>query len=133
MFNVDGVTTYTYGNTRQILANAKLHNGFSIRCADTGVVAGADGKKWIKAGTPMAGSLDDLFGTTTPWTADLTGTGTNVKGVLIHDVEVTKGAGNGSLLTFGFVNKRRVDTDVAAMYTAAVATAIPMVQFVSTN
>ena len=159
---------------------------------DSGVDAGSDGRKVVKAGTPMYGSLVDrdtpflissssvdakatatvsgtgvtaatvtastfstgvsgvsgtyVFtydGTATKWKLDgnaidniatsygITVTGsaangdtitvvftaayeTKPVGVLLHDVDVTAGDDNGTLLIFGFVNINRLDTDTAA-------------------
>lgn len=42
--------------------------------------------------------------------------------VLLHDVDVSNGAANGTALIFGFVNINRLDADVQAMVTAGVNT-----------
>lgn len=74
-----------------------------------------DGKKIVKAGTPMGGNLTAR---TTPFTKDTS----TPKGVLLHDVDVTDGNANGTLLIFGFVNLERLDTTTAALITDTVKT-----------
>ena len=83
----------------------------------------ADGAKSIvKAGTPVTGSLDAR---TTPFTAAVTTSGaSNAVGVLLHDVDVTNGNANGTLLIFGFVNTNRLASTVQALITSEVKTAL---------
>jgi hypothetical protein len=44
--------------------------------------------------------------------------------VLLHDVDVTDGNVNGTVLIFGFVNTNRLESDVQAKITSAVKTAL---------
>ena len=76
-----------------------------------------NGRKIVKAGTPMAGSLE-ARGTA------FTKASEGVVGVLLHDVDVTAGAENGTLLIFGFVDLNKVDTATAALITSGVKTAL---------
>lgn len=48
----------------------------------------------------------------------------NANGIILHDVDVTTGNANATLLIFGFVNTNRLDTDVAIKITPAVKTAL---------
>lgn len=72
-----------------------------------------NGRKVVKAGTPLSG---DLAARNTAFVkaADTTNPAT---GVLLHDVDVTDGDNNGTLLVFGFVNLERLDTATAALIT----------------
>lgn len=117
MLNRSGVAKATYAATKQILAN--VEHQVSVGCIvpqTLGVTVGT--KKIAKAGTPIK---IDLMNLQTPATkADGT---TALNAVLLHDVDVTTGSANGTALVFGFVNVKRVDTDVAtAITTAAAAT-----------
>lgn len=117
MLNRSGVAKATYAATKQILAN--VEHQVSVGCIvpqTLGVTVGT--KKIAKAGTPIK---IDLMNLQTPATkADGT---TALNAVLLHDVDVTSGSANGTALVFGFVNVKRVDTDVAtAITTAAAAT-----------
>lgn len=189
-------------NTKQILFCTDPQVSVGIIVDDTGVNAGDDGRKIVKAGTPMYGSLLDratpftITGSDTDPTATATVVGTGVTaatvtaatfatavnnvggtypfvyqengsagagwyksgrygweitdltdygivvtgtpansdgvqvqftaavddkatGVLLHDVDVTDGDDNGTLLIFGFVNIDRLDADVQTAITTA--------------
>lgn len=72
-----------------------------------------NGRKIVKAGTPLSGDLT-ARNTAFVKAADTTNPAT---GVLLHDVDVTDGDNNGTLLVFGFVNLERLDTATAALIT----------------
>lgn len=113
MLNHSGVSSTTYGATKQILANVELQS--SVGCIvpqSLGVAVGA--KKIAKAGTPI--QIDLLNLQTVAKKADAA---TAFNAVLLHDVDVTLGNANGTALVFGFVNVNRVDADVAAAITTA--------------
>lgn len=117
MFNRSGVQTNTYAATRQILANVELQS--SVGCivpASLGVVVGT--KKIAKAGTPIKVDLLNLQTVAQAANGEVA-----MNAVLLHDVDVTNGNANGTALVFGFVNVSRVETDVAALITAAQANA----------
>lgn len=119
MLNRDGITKTSYGAPKQILANVDLQS--SVGCIvdqAVGVVVGA--KKVAKAGTPIKIDMANLQ---TPATA-----GEDENAVLLHDVDVTDGAANGTALVFGFVNVSRLDSDVQAKVTPG--TPVGMVQFI---
>lgn len=73
----------------------------------------------IKAGTPMSGSLEAR---TTPFTKATTDA--PAVGVLLHDVDVSNGNNNATLLINGYVNLDRLDTAVAALITEDIKTAL---------
>lgn len=101
----------------QILFNTEPQVSVGIVVSDSGVTANAEGKKIVKAGTPLTGNLEARN------TAFTAGT-SNAVGVLLHDVDVTNGAENGTLLIFGFVNLDRLDSTTAALITSEVKTAL---------
>lgn len=120
MFNKTGIHTESAGAPVQILYNVQNQMSVSVQVASSaGSVEG--GKTIVKAGTPLAG---DLTARGTAFTAPVAASeGVTAKpavGVLLHDVDVTDGAANGSLLIWGFVNLDRLDTATAAKITAAV-------------
>lgn len=90
----------------------------SIPCivGNTGVTA-VDGKKIIKAGTPV-GSETDVFENRETVLSD---SATNAIGVVLHDVDVTAGNVNTSVLIDGYVDLLKVDSTVTAKITAAKA------------
>lgn len=125
MLNRSGVSTNTYGATKQILANVELQS--SVGCIvpqSLGVAVGA--KKIAKAGTPI--QIDLLNLQTVAKKADAS---VAYNAVLLHDVDVTAGNANGTALVFGFVNVNRVDSDVAAAITTAAGAAAksPLIVF----
>lgn len=108
MFNRDKVTKYTYGAPVQILANVEFQ--YSVGCVvpqSIGVNVTANGvtRKIAKAGTPININLDSINTAVTAAT-------TTANAVLLHNVDVTEGAANGTALIWGFVNKNRVESDV---------------------
>lgn len=116
------ITTQSYVNVNQILFNTDPQVSVGIQVSNTGISAGDDGKKIVKAGTPMTG---DLTARGTAFTKATTTEGvSNAVGVLLHDVDVTAGAENGTLLIFGFVDLNKVDATTAALITADVKTAL---------
>lgn len=117
MLNRTGIKKETAGAPVQILFNVQNQMSVSIQVAkEAGVVEGS--KTIVKAGTPLSG---DLTNRSTAFSA--AGTGDAV-GVLLHDVDVTDGAGNGTLLIWGFVNLNRIDSGTTAKITDDVKTAL---------
>lgn len=130
MLNQTGVRKETYGNTNQILFAVEHQVSMGVVVSKAlGVAEGT--KKVVKAGTPLTGNLDAR---TTAFTAATAGSSTeasNAVGVLLHDVDVTTGDANGTLLLFGFVNTNRVDSTTKAKLTDIVKAAMPMIKFVA--
>ena len=117
MLNQSGITKTSGISTKQILSAPELAYTLSCKFANTGVTA-VDGKKIIKAGTPVAGSLEARD------TAFTVASGSDAIGVALHDVDVTDGTKNGTVCAFGFIDMGKLDTDVAALHTTAVRTAL---------
>lgn len=108
MLNRDGVTRNTYAAPIQILAN--VEHQYSVGCIvpqSIGVNVTANGKtyKIAKAGTPININLKNI-------NAAVTATTTTCNAVLLHNVDVTDGAANGTALVWGFVNENRCESDV---------------------
>lgn len=103
-------------NTKQILFMTQPYAAVGVVVSDSGVSAGDDGRKIVKAGTPLAG---DLTARTTAFTQ---GTDANAVAVLVHDVDVTNGSANGTALVFGFVDKNKLDTEVQTLWTSTLVT-----------
>lgn len=130
MLNQTGVRKETYGNTNQILFAVEHQVSMGVVVSKAlGVAEGT--KKVVKAGTPLTGNLDAR---TTAFTAATAGSPTEASdavGVLLHDVDVTTGDANGTLLLFGFVNTNRIDATTKAKLTDTVKKAMPMIKFVA--
>lgn len=115
------IKTETAVNVNQILFCTEPQVSVGVQVSNTGITA-EDGKKIVKAGTPLAGSLE-ARGTAFAKATTTEGV-SNAVGILLHDVDVTAGAENGTLLIFGFVDLNKVDTTTAALITADVKTAL---------
>lgn len=128
MFNNTGIKKESYGNRNQILFATQHQVSVGIVVDDAaGVAVGS--KKIVKAGTPLAGSLDARETAFTAATG--AGASNNAVGILLHDVDVTEGDNNGTLLIFGFVNTNRIDETTRGKITADVKAKLPMIQFMA--
>ncbi len=111
-----------------LIANNSYMVTLGAQVTNTGVDADADGKKILKAGTPLAGDI------TKRGTAFVKATTTegvsNATAVLMHDVDVTAGAENGTIILAGCVDLLKLDTATKALVTSAVVSALPRIIFV---
>ena len=110
MLNQTGVTKTTGLSRKKIFYDTKLFFALPCMIAATGVTAGQDGKKIVKAGTPLKGSLlnrDEAFTVGAKDDA--------VVGIAEHDVDVTAGTANGGIIVFGFIDESKLDTDVVTL------------------
>ena len=123
MLNQTGITKVEGAAPVQILFNVQNQMSVGVKLPQN--FAGAvvvNGRKIVKAGTPLTG---DLTARGTNFGAATTTSGTNnAVGILLHDVDVTDGVANCSLLIWGFVNLDRVDSTTAALITTEVKAAL---------
>ncbi len=114
----NSVKSKDYANEKQILIAPEL--AFTIGClvGSTGVDADANGKKIIKAGTPVGGTTSVLTNRQTV----LTKGASNAQGVVLHDVDVTDGDGRATLVVAGYVDLYKLDADVVSIVSDATAT-----------
>ena len=114
----NSVKSKNYSNEKQILVAPEL--AFSIGClvGNTGVDADSNGRKIIKAGTPVGGATSVLTNRQTV----LTKGAENAQGVVLHDVDVTDGDGRATLVISGYVDLYKVDDDVKSIITSATST-----------
>lgn len=113
MLNRTGIKKETLAGPVQILFNVQNQMSVGISVDDAYYVT-RDGRKIVPAGTPLSGSLE-ARNTAFVKAVDTTNPAT---GVLLHDVDVTEGDANGTLLIWGFVDLNKVDTATAALITA---------------
>lgn len=129
MYNRTHITKVSAAAPDQILFNVQNQMSVGVKIAQN--FAGAvteNGRKIVKAGTPLTGDLTDR---SVPFTA---ATDSAVVGVLLHDVDVTDAAANCTLLIWGFVNLDRVDSTSKAKLTTAIQTKLAgRVYFLSDN
>lgn len=108
------VKTVSGAATKQILFMTQPYAAVGAVISATDAVD-VDGRKIQKAGTPVSGDL-------TARTTEFTVAGADdAVGVLVHDVDVTEGAENGTVLIFGFVDLNKVEEDVATKIETAKA------------
>lgn len=116
MGNMVVKTSYPKNPKQIMLADSQMVS-FGVVVADTGVSA-VKGRKIVKAGTPIYG---DIEARNTAF--KVSGEG-NPAGILLHDVDVTAGNANGSLVVFGFVDLDKLENDVFALITSEIKTAL---------
>lgn len=114
MLNRPGIKKETLAAPQQILFNVQNQMSVSILVDKTMASVTVDGRKVVKAGTPLSG---DLTARGTAFKAAVDTTAPAV-GVLLHDVDITDNNANGTLLIWGFVNLDRLDSATAALITA---------------
>lgn len=122
MLNQSEVKVTSATTRKTILVAEEMAVAFSCKVSDSGVTA-SDGKKIVKAGTPLAG---DLTARETAFTVATDGAG--AVGLLLHDVDVTSGAKNAQVLVFGFVDISKLESDVVSMVRTATLPKITLVK-----
>ncbi len=90
----------------------------------TGVSAGTDGRKVVKAGTPVYGDIEKRD---TGFT--VSAESGNPVAVVMHDVDVTAGDENGTIVIAGCVDLLKLDADVRTAVASAKAN-LPRIIFV---
>lgn len=116
MLNKSGIKSGTYTAPTQILADPELQ--FSVGCIVpevAGVVDSSTGRKIASAGLPITVDLGSLNNA-----CKVANATTNIaNAVLLHDVDVTDGANNGTALIFGFVDLSKVSSDMMSKINTA--------------
>lgn len=116
MIRKSGFSKTTGAAPKQILLFTEPQASVGVVVSqELGVEVG--GRKIVKAGTPLTGDLDAR---NTPFTKATN----SAKGVLLHDVDVTDGNANGTLLILGFVNTNRLESDVQALVTDTIKSSL---------
>ena len=121
MLNQTGIKKTVGAAPVQILFNVQNQMSVGVVVDDANYVT-ENGRKIVKAGTPLTGSLTAR---NTAFAKAVTASGSsNAVGILLHDVDVTNGDANGTLLIWGFVDLKKLDTTTAALITTEVKTAL---------
>lgn len=125
----------TYGADKNILIAPELSFRVGVQVGDTGVTADANGKKIVKAGTPLYAEKDVLVDRTTIMSS-VAGTPSEddettsvVQGILMHDTDVTSGAANATMIVTGQIDLLKLDETVKI--SDAVKQALPQIQFMN--
>ena len=105
----------SYGNRKEILIAPEL--AFTIGCIVSGTgIEAVNGRKILKAGTPVGG-VDVL----TNRQAVISKNTDAPVGVVLHDVDVTDGDENATLVVKGQVDLLKLDADVVTLVNTAKA------------
>lgn len=119
------VSKETYGVEKHILiANNSYMVTLPAQVTNTGVDADSNGRKILRAGTPVTGNIEKRD------TAFTKTNGNTAKAILLHDVDVTDGASNATIVLAGVVDLLKIDSTTAALITSDVKTALPRIIFV---
>ncbi len=116
------ITTNYPKNPKQIMIADSEMISLGVQVTNTGISADSGGKKILKAGTPLYGSLRTR---NTAFVKASTSNGaSNAVGIILHDVDVTAGAENAAIVIFGVVDLEKLDSTVQALITTEVETAL---------
>ncbi|GAX04078.1 hypothetical protein IWT140_01715 [Secundilactobacillus pentosiphilus] len=106
---------HTYNTGREILMNFAEALTFPATVKDDSAVADSDGRKIIKAGTPLGAGTDFLSDRTNTVLSPVTDATAQV--VAMHDIDVTQGQTSATVIVRGDVIKENMDDDVQKLYT----------------
>ena len=102
-----------YGADKNILIAPELAHTVGCIVGNTGVEANSEGRKIVKAGTPVGGTVDVLIERQTVLTTCNTAeNGAKAQGLLLHDVDVTEGNANATLIVAGVVDTAKLDVTI---------------------
>lgn len=104
-----------------LIANDSYLVSLPVVVGNSTVSADSNGRKILKAGTPLDGDITQRN------TAFTKTAGTTPVGVLLHDVDVTDGNANGTLVLAGCVDLLKMDSDVQSLYTSTATAAMPRI------
>lgn len=128
------VVSENYGVEKHILiANNSFMASLPAIIKDTDITADSDGKKIVKAGTPLYGDLADRDAGFTASLEAPEQLNMLPAGVLLHDVDVTAGDENGTILLAGIVDLLKLDATIRTAITTnaqSFKVAMPTVIFV---
>lgn len=104
-----------------VLLNPDNAFEIGVQVGNTGVSADSNGRKIIKAGTPVGGTVSALETRNTVLSVTNTSSnGANAQGVLRHDVDVTNGNANATMIVRGEVDSSKCPTIAAEAKTALI-------------
>lgn len=121
-------TVYGAPEKHILIANDSYLVSLPAQVTNTGISADSDGRKILKAGTPISG---DITKRGTAFVKASTSNGaSNATAIVLHDVDVTAGAENATIVLAGCVDTLKLDTATKALITSEVKTALPRIIFV---
>lgn len=120
----------SYTNISEILKFADHYVSIPVMVDDAGIVANADGKKIVLAGTIIGGTgganailaNESILATqhnTQSGATTTAGAGVDAEGVLMNDVDVTAGDAPGAMIIHGFIDLDKIPAAPVADVVAA--------------
>lgn len=128
------VKTTKYSNESDFLIAPELAFALSCTYANTGIVADSNGRKIIKAGTPVyvakgKNILEDR--TEKVIVSGTTGSDANVlSGIARHTIDVTDGDVSDAILIAGYVDLYRLDSSVQTALTSTIKSGLSDIKFI---
>lgn len=111
-----------------LIADDSFKVTLGAKVTNTGLTADSNGKKILKAGTPLYG---DITARGTAFVKETTTSNvSNATAVILHDVDVTDGAKNATIVLAGAVDLLKLESAVQTMITADVKAALKNIIFV---
>ena len=107
-----------------LIANDSYMVTLPAQVTNTGVDADSDGRKILRAGTPLTGDIEKRD------TAFTKVNDSSAKAILMHDVDVTEGAENATIILAGCVDLLKIDDTTKALITSNVKGALTRIIFV---
>lgn len=123
---IEKTNVYETRNTI-LIGQESYYIALPARVTNTDVTA-VNGKKILKAGTPLSGDITARG--TAMAKAKTTSDSSNAVAVLLHDVDVTAGANNATILLAGCVDLLKLDSSVVTLIDNAAKTALKNIIFV---
>ena len=100
----------------------------NVQVDNTGISADANGKKWLKAGTPVGNTSKNAL---TDRTTVLTTVTTAPQGIIYRDVDVTNSPANAVLIVAGTIDMLKIDETTRAKITTDIISALPKITFIA--
>ena len=125
MLNQTGIKKTSATTRKTILIAPELAFSLSCKVTNAGVEANEDGKKIVKAGTPLVGNIEER-----DTAFSVAGSGDTPCGILLHDVDVTAGTANAQFVIFGFVDATKLEDSVTAVLTTEMKGKLPKITFI---
>ncbi|ERM20335.1 hypothetical protein [Brevibacillus laterosporus] len=108
----------SYSNKKEILKFPDHYVALAVTVDDTGVMANAEGKKIVPAGTILGGGVladPSKVAKKAKTTADKS----DAEGVLLNDTDVTYGPASGAMVIHGFIDVSKIPNQPDVAETAA--------------
>jgi len=115
--------TTTYTTPKEILIADELKFTIGAILGNAGLVADSDGKKILTAGTPISGTAGANM-LTVRQTVGIKDDTATAKFILLHDVDVTSGNANGTIIVSGYIDLDKLVTEPSAEAQTALSPAI---------